>query len=196
MQLHCLGLKPQVILLIVEKEALGMCGGDGMGLDRRFLPHLQDVQNVVKRMRQGSQLHSRDVISVDQLVATLRSEGTDTIMYHHRQVVDGSGTIMQHFRLGICSPFGRAMLKAFPRLVFMDAVYGMTRYGYPLLNLVVRDEYGNGVPLAFCIASTEDAAVIKEFISETAQVGVKMLACFVELVGLAVCDFPSVPVFI
>ena len=51
------------------------------------------------------------------------------------------------------------MLRAFgTKLAFIDAVFGMNSYGYPQLTVLVQDEFGNGVPVAFLVADTEDAA--------------------------------------
>jgi len=172
MQLHAVGLKPMSILLVVQREAMAAShGSTGKDFNRRFMPTLQDVENVVKRFRQSNQLHSNDAMAVDQLIGRLRAEGSDTVLYYHKQQVDDQGDITQHFRLGICTTFGRAMLKAFHDLVFLDGVYGMNKYGYPQLNLVVRDEYSNGVPVAFCIADKEDADVVAEFMGAIAEVG-------------------------
>lgn len=52
----------------------------------------------------------------------------------------------------------------------MDAVFGMNQYGYALLTLLVRDDFGNGVPVAFCISDAEDKERWLEFVSKAFQV--------------------------
>ena len=49
--------------------------------------------------------------------------------------------------------------------MFMDAVHNTNRKGYTVLTLMVKDEFGRGCPVAYCISSTEDAATWKKFIS-------------------------------
>ena len=51
-------------------------------------------------------------------------------------------------------------------LVFMDAVHNTNRKGYTVLTLMVKDEFGRGCPVAYCISSTEDAATWGRFIRE------------------------------
>jgi hypothetical protein len=48
----------------------------------------------------------------------------------------------------------------------MDAVFGTTKYGYPVLTLVVRDEFGHANPVAMCITSQENSNVWAEFLNE------------------------------
>jgi len=63
------------------------------------------------------------------------------------------------------------MLAAFGTdLAFMDATYGLNSYGFIQVTLVVRDEFGNGVPVAACISSAENAAVFQEFLEAVIEV--------------------------
>ena len=45
------------------------------------------------------------------------------------------------------------MLNCSRNVVFMDATYSITQYGFSLYALCVRDEYGYGVPFVFIILS-------------------------------------------
>ena len=84
--------------------------------------------------------------------------------------MDEEGDITQHFRLGITSPFGLRMLKAFgTQLAFLDAVFGINSLGFPQLTLVVRDEFCNAVPVAFCIADCEDSSTHAQFLKALAM---------------------------
>ena len=49
-------------------------------------------------------------------------------------------------------------------MIFLDAVYGLSSYGYPILTALVRDDYGNGCPVAFCIADGEEASTCSTFL--------------------------------
>ena len=92
--------------------------------------------------------------------------------YCFAQETAADGTITQQFRLGLTSPFGLRMLKAFgSELAFMDTTYGLNAYGFVQTTLVVRDDFGNGVPVAACITSAEDDSIYLEFLLAVIQVG-------------------------
>lgn len=80
------------------------------------------------------------------------------------------GEITESLSIMLSSPFSIRMLKCFGKgLVFMDAAYGMSTYGYPLLVIVVRDEFTAGVPVAFCISDNEDADTYVDFLTTVAN---------------------------
>jgi hypothetical protein len=56
-------------------------------------------------------------------------------------------------------------------LAFLDAVHGLTSHGYPMYTLLVRDEFGNGVPVGFLVTDDESADPIVEFLTEIQKVG-------------------------
>ncbi|EFN58954.1 hypothetical protein CHLNCDRAFT_50501 [Chlorella variabilis] len=61
------------------------------------------------------------------------------------------------FQARMLDQFGR-------RLVFMDATFGVNKYGYPLYALVVQDESGRGVPVSFMVCSSDTAEVVEHFL--------------------------------
>lgn len=44
-----------------------------------------------------------------------------------------------------------------------DGTHGLNRYRYQLYSLMVVDEYGNGIPVAYCFSNKADTIVIKIF---------------------------------
>ena len=101
------------------------------------------------------------------------------MLFFSPQQLDADGGIEQHFKLGITSPFGLRMLKVFgTEQAFLDAVYGINSLGFAQVTLVVRGEFGNSVPVAFCISDCEDSAIHAEFLQSLAEVGGGLLhAC-------------------
>ena len=63
------------------------------------------------------------------------------------------------------------MLKEFGReLVFLCASSGVCKLGYQMYaHLLVQDEYGNGIPVAFSIAAGENADEVQRFLKGTAS---------------------------
>ena len=68
-------------------------------------------------------------------------------------------------QIAICSPEQRKVMKACHTMVFADAVHCLNRKGDVTLALLVRDPYGMGFPVAYCICSGgEDSTKWKKFI--------------------------------
>ena len=99
-----------------------------------------------------------DVDSVRILVERLQQGEDSPVLFYHPQQLDADGDVVEHFCLGICPPFGMRMLQAFPQMPHLDATGGLNILGFPQLTMLVQDEFGNGVPVAFCIAGSECAA--------------------------------------
>lgn len=161
------GLKPYRVLNVMDRDEKSMVPGDirASGEEptvRRVT--LRDIENVRKKLAMATQLDENDALAVDKIVEHMRGlEGCETddyILYYDRSP--------KEFQLAISSPFQRLMMQTFGRkLMFMDAVWGTNRPGYAMLTLLVQDDFGNGVPVAFCISDTEDSARWHRFIVAT-----------------------------
>ena len=170
-----MGLKPFQILLVLEnqvQEKLVEAGLDVSAianLKRREVASLADIQNIVKAQQQRSYMDKNDVMATRKLIQQLKA--ANCVLYHHEQKLDDDGNIAEHFRVGLACPFGLRMLKAFGQeLSFLDAVYGMDKYGYAQLTLLVQDDAGNGVPAAFAIVDTENSEFVLEFLEKVSDV--------------------------
>lgn len=172
-KLLCAGLTPQQLVDHLHKEVFS--GVEIFKkLDEVLFQHptlnvtARDIENIRKRMYIKTRIHKNDVKAVKQLVELL---GSSVVLYHHPQVYDEEEEeVKEHLRLAISTPIQRAMLKEFgSKLIFMDAVFGLSKYGFPTLALVVRDEFGHGFPVGYCIASNEDGAIWAEFLTAILQ---------------------------
>lgn len=124
---------------------------------------LRDIENIRRKYLAAHRMDSNDAVSVEKLVEQLKDE--DYILDY-----DGNE---EDFFLAISTPFQRSMLKTFGReLVFMDAVHNLNKYGYAMMTLVVRDEFGNGVSVAFGISAVENGARWSQFLTKTFEVSI------------------------
>lgn len=188
LQLLLYGLTPMRILMIMDKEAnegLDEAGIAAALKDGRRPCTLRDIENLRKQVNATTNLDTNDVLAVDLLVQQLRGIAgrDDYVLYYDRSE--------QGIQLAISTPFQRQMLEAFgQKLVFMDAVFGLTIYGYPMLTLLVQDDFGNGVPVAFCISDKENSAAWARFIDAACKVRIPRPVC--ALGCLLVCSFYAV----
>lgn len=120
---------------------------------------LDDVNNVRRTLQEQCKLASSDVKAVELLVERIRT--MDGYVVHYTRDAE-----MGTMQLILSTPFQLRMLRTFGKeLVFADAAYGVNKYGYPLQTLLVRDDHGNGVPIAFSITHTENSESWKHFMS-------------------------------
>ena len=69
------------------------------------------------------------------------------------------------FLLGIQTEFQRDLLKQFgSEAVCMDSTHGTNHYDFQLTTLLIVNEWGEGVPVAWLVSNHETTAVIVEFL--------------------------------
>ena len=70
---------------------------------------------------------------------------------------DNLDNLADDFLLCIQTEFQRGMLKAFGHdTVCIDTTHGTNMYHFNLITLVVIDEYGEGIPVAWMLSNRED----------------------------------------
>lgn len=67
------------------------------------------------------------------------------------------------FLIGIQTSFQRDMLLQFgPKAICMDSTHSTNAYDFFLITILVLDDLGEGVPIAWIISNREDAATIRQ----------------------------------
>jgi hypothetical protein len=61
------------------------------------------------------------------------------------------------------------MLKFAGKILCADATHGLTKYGFQLLTLMVKDDHGKGYPVGHLISSNLDATILTAFLKELKQ---------------------------
>ncbi|EFN56864.1 hypothetical protein CHLNCDRAFT_144489 [Chlorella variabilis] len=124
----------------------------------------RQIYVLIKKLRRAEGLGlTSDVQAMAVLIDELRREGSVLFYQPYKQAGRRSGEqplviVMQvSFQARMLDQFGR-------RLVFMDATFGVNKYGYPLYALVVQDESGRGVPVSFMVCSSDTAEVVEHFL--------------------------------
>lgn len=160
-------LSPKQVLTAVQQDAISQATLSGdLPQDLTSVPGLclsvRQIENIKARMLAEQRLDKNDMLAVEKIVKQI--EAIDGLLYYKPQVAYNK-EIAEHLRIAICLPFQQKMLAAFGQaMIFIDAVFGLTVYGYPTLTLLVKDEYGHGCPVAYCVASAEDSDIWVEFV--------------------------------
>lgn len=153
---------PSNVLLKLQQDVSRMAGKHPQA-DEINTMTVRKIENISKKLMLRERLDNSDVKSVEILARQLGRE--NALLYFEQQEVGGRGIISKHLQLAFMLPFQRELLRTFgKKLIFADAVFGLNRRGYPTCTLLVKDEFGHGCPVAFCIASNEDSDIWSRFI--------------------------------
>ena len=112
--------------------------------------------------------HSNDLTSVCAWVKELTSLPYNPILLFkpqgEPQPYDMDNIGNGDFILGIQTEFQRDMLRQHGDLcVCMDATHGTNMYDFNLITVLVIDEFGEGIPVAWAITNREDVTLLVEF---------------------------------
>ena len=158
---------------------------DNLGdtLQRDYLTSKQDIHNIMHQYNIDLvQRHSEDAKSVHCWVADLADKDYDCILCYKPQGELKYGLPTNDFILGIQTQFQRdTMAKYAKNLVRLDSTHSTTGYDFLLVTVLVKDEFGEGVPVAWLISNREDVCSLDPF-----------FAALKERIGdIAVFDFMS-----
>ena len=121
--------------------------------DRKYFPTPNDVKNIRDKVLKQTQMHPDDATSVDEILNSLYQ--SDVIFYQQYQ--QGKSPFVAVLQ-------SKEMKTNFERYgsstVFLDATNSVNSYGFPLFTLLVKDQYGRGVPICHIIVSDEDQATL------------------------------------
>ena len=74
------------------------------------------------------------------------------------------------FAIGLQTVFQRDMLLKFgSEVVCMDSTHGTNVYDFYLVAILVLDDYGEGVPVAWLITNRKDASAVHQFLLKVTQ---------------------------
>ena len=138
-------------------------------LNREHLINRQDIRNIRYQYNiEGIQKHSNDLFSVAAWVEEIKSCDDTTILVFKAQGVeqpsDSNNFAVSDFILCIQTPFQCDMLKMFAdNIICIDSTHGTNMYDFCLITVIVIDEYGEGVPVAWVISNPEDAMALHAF---------------------------------
>eukprot|EP00794_Sanderia_malayensis_P017246 gene17246-18967_t len=134
-------------------------------LSRDHLISKQDVYNIMHQYNISAvQKHSQDATSVHCWVAELQSQEYNSILCYKPQGEQKYGLPPNDFLLGIQTEFQRdLMLEQAENLVCLDSTHCTTGYDFLLVTVLVKDHFGEGVPVAWLITNCEDICSLDPF---------------------------------
>jgi hypothetical protein len=137
----------------------------GTGLQREHLITKQDIANIKRQFNtSGIERHANDHTSVCAWVEEMRTAPFNPILVFKPQGVSSNGLPEDDFLLVFQNEFQLEMLKEFGKnVVCCDATHATNVYGFLLITLMIIDDFGEGIPVAWAISTREDTGVLKVF---------------------------------
>jgi len=140
----------------------------------------QDLRNIVRDFDlDPCRGHANDAVSVEvwyHRVSKVEDQSQNPVLYYKHQDEQESGFSDDDIVLIIANSFQRKMLSKFGNnIICIDSTHDTTEYDFYLTTLVVVDEYGAGVPVAYCISNKKDTRTWCTFfqkLKEHLEVGV------------------------
>lgn len=141
----------------------------------------RDIWNIRRdfQLHKGRQ-HINDFISVKLWVEKVqdlneknpvlyyKEQGQDKIEFSANQLQEDSNVM-----LVIANDFQLSMLEKFgSNIVCIDSTHGTNMYDFHLTTLLVVDEFGNGIPTAFCISNKKDTSTWIMFFEQLRDRGI------------------------
>jgi len=123
----------------------------------------QDLRNIIRDFNLNpTRSHSDDAVSIEiwcTKVSGVNDPSFNPVIYYKRQGdhSDNENLNVENVLLNISNAFQRKMLTKFGNnIICIDSTHGMNQYDFHLTSLVVIDEYGSGIPAAFCISNEKN----------------------------------------
>ena len=140
------------------------------GIKREHLIVKQDIRNIARVLNLDNiQKHSNDQTSVALwLNEALCQDYNPVLVFSQENAVIGTtdNLASENVMLGIQTEFQHDVMRKFTgscRVICIEATYDTKVYDFYLITEMVLDDYGEGVPVAWCISDKEDSAALVQF---------------------------------
>lgn len=129
----------------------------------------QDIHNIKNKFNiDGIMKHTNDLLSVKALVEELNCLAYSPVILFKSQgdeqpeFMDNVGT--DDFIIGLQTEFQRDMQRQHSHVcICMDSTHRTNMYDFKLITLLVLDNYGEGIPVAWAISNREDVTMLIQF---------------------------------
>ncbi|KAJ8910558.1 hypothetical protein NQ315_008943 [Exocentrus adspersus] len=141
----------------------------GENINREDLITRKDIQNIKNsyhiNISEGIR-HENDAVSVELWIKQCEQEENNPILFYKKQGVEDNvyGLLAVDFCLVIMTDFQKNMFKKFgDNIVAVDGTHGLNNYNFELTSVLVVDEFGEGIPVAFMFTNRKDTYIYELF---------------------------------
>ena len=163
-----LGKKLKIAALLQQgvnrDRILGDIREEGIGSEefkRHHLTDKKDLSNITRAFGLADvQRSTNHQESVRAWIEEWRTSPNNPVLFYKLQGEDpgdDSGLLKEDFMIVIQTPFQKNMAQKFAsKGVCINSMHGTTGYDFLLTTVMVTDECGEGVPIAWCMSNHED----------------------------------------
>ena len=139
-------------------------------IGREQLLSRQDILNIQRRLNLESvRKDTNDLLSTCAWVEEMAGMSYNPVLLFKPQGIEQSETMndlaKDDFILALQTEFQRdAMMQYGSKVILMDATHGTTQYDFQLISILVIDDFGEGLPVAWAISNREDVTLLVQFL--------------------------------
>ena len=128
---------------------------------RQHLIGRKDIDNITKSFGLNQvQKHVNDQESIKAWIEEWKTSENNPVLFYKFQgedAPDGADLSKEDFMIVMQTPFQKSMAQKFAgKGVCIDSTHGTTGYDFPLTTVMVIDEHGEGLPIAWCLFNHKD----------------------------------------
>ena len=136
-------------------------GMQGEAFKRYHLIDMKDLSNISRAFGLGEvQRSENDQESVRAWIQEWQESENNPVLFYKlqgEQAPEDLDLLQEDFFIVIQTPFQKAMAQKFAsKGVCIDSTHGTTGYDFLLTTVMVTDECGDGLPVAWCLSNHED----------------------------------------
>ncbi|KAK5648070.1 hypothetical protein RI129_002962 [Pyrocoelia pectoralis] len=127
-----------------------------VNVKRLHLLEQKDLHNIKRDygINHSMKLHDNDAISVMLWVTKMSKYEDNPVLYYKDD--DFILIIMSHYQEEKFLEFGKSN-------VCVDGTHGLNSYNFQLFTILIIDNYGSGMPVAFCFSNREDTLLFVHY---------------------------------
>ena len=157
-----------------EVRDVSMCESASV-ITRDHLVVRQDVSNIWRTLNLGNiKKHSNDQTSVAMWVNEVQQQEYNPVLVFKPQGENTEETdnlAEETFLLGIQTKFQRDVMIKFGNdgIICVDGTHGTNTYDFLLITIMIVDNYGEGIPVAWAISDREDSCTLVQFLKPLSE---------------------------
>ncbi|XP_050501349.1 uncharacterized protein LOC126881240 [Diabrotica virgifera virgifera] len=136
-------------------------------VERVHLIEKKDLTNIVRDFSIGYTIkrHKNDAVSVQLWVKAMQLLENNPVLFYKNSEEDDEVVFDKNdFVLIIMTEVQKKSLISFCQdKICIDGTHGLNQYGFQLYTIVIVEEYGSGVPAAFCFSNRSDETLFQHF---------------------------------
>ena len=137
-------------------------------MEREHLMNRQDIRNIEYKLNlQSIEKHRNDCISISAWVTEMEEMEYNPILVFKNQGEEQGENCddlgKDDFLLAIQTEYQKDMIRYGENVICMDDTHGTNMYDFTLITVLIIDDHGEGIPVAWALSNRADTALLTQF---------------------------------